>query len=181
MSVAASISDVTVRSSSPAVAAASWFEVRQQDLPLWNNVLLSTDTSLYQYPLWNEPYRPLWLTPRYLAWGSQDRPLAFVSILTVGFGPAKIGLVFRGPTCIQSRCALCHVAIAELLDWARAEGYAFIRFTHSDPEVLTQLAASGHAQEIRFGQRVAQCPRQHGPTHPHRDADQRRQQHAGGT
>lgn len=148
MSVAASISDVTVRSSSPAVAAASWFEVRQQDLPLWNNVLLSTDTSLYQYPLWNEPYRPLWLTPRYLAWGSQDRPLAFVSILTVGFGPAKIGLVFRGPTCIQSRCALCHVAIAELLDWARAEGYAFIRFTHSDPEVLTQLAASGHAEDL---------------------------------
>lgn len=152
MSVAAPISEVPisgvgVRSSAPP-AVAAWFEVRQQDLPVWNNILLNTDTSLYQYPFWNEPYRPLWLTPRYLAWGTQDRPLAFVSILTIGFGPAKIGLVFRGPTSIRSRCALCHEAITKLVDWARAHGYIFIRFTHSDPEVLTQLAASGHAEDF---------------------------------
>jgi len=137
---------IEVRSSSPATTA-TWFEVRREDLAVWNDVLLDSDTSLYQYPFWNEPYRPLWVTPRYLAWGTQDRPLAFVSILTVGFGPAKIGLVFRGPACVQSLCALCHVAIVELLDWARAQGYIFIRFTHSDPQVLSQLAACGHAED----------------------------------
>ncbi len=140
------LSESKVRSAAPTVA--KWFEVRQQDLQVWNNVLLSSNTSLYQYPFWNEPYRPLWLTPRYLAWGTQDRPTAFVSILTIGFGKAKIGLVFRGPSCIHSRCALCHVAISELVDWARDEGYVFIRFTHSDPEVLTQLAASARAEDF---------------------------------
>ena len=104
-----------VRLQTSASAAAAWFEIRQQDLSVWNNVLLDTPTSLYQFPFWNEPYRPLWLTPRYLAWGTPENPRAFVSILTIGFGPAKIGLVFRGPNCIHSRCALCHIAITELV------------------------------------------------------------------
>jgi Acetyltransferase (GNAT) domain len=140
------VSAVPARVSSAAVA--SWFEVRHHDLPLWNNVLLDTDTSLYQYPFWNEPYRPLWLTPRYLAWGTQDRPLAFVSILTIGFGPAKIGLVFRGPSCIHSQSALCDVAVAELITWARSHGYIFIRFTHSDPQVRSCLTASSHVENF---------------------------------
>ena len=150
MSVAASISALRVRSASVASPASinTWFEVRQQDLPVWNDVLLSTDTSLYQYPFWNEPYRPLWLTPRYLAWGTQDRPAAYACILTAGFGPAKIGLVFRGPACVRPGAEFSPTAIAELLEWARAQGYIFIRFTHSDPQVLTQLAAAGHAEDF---------------------------------
>jgi hypothetical protein len=142
-----STAEVSSRSSATS-ATASWFEVRPEDLAVWSNILLDTVTSLYQYPFWNEPYRPLWVTPRYLAWGTADRPLAFVSILTVGFGSTKIGLVFRGPTCIHSRCALCHEAITELVDWARAQGYVFIRFTHSDADVLTQLASSSHAENF---------------------------------
>ena len=147
MSVVTPISEMVVRSSAPAIRA-SWFELRPQDLPVWNAVLLGTDTSLYQFPLWNEPYRPLWLTPHYLAWGTQDRPLAFVSILTAGFGPAKVGLVFRGPTLVQPNAQLSQFAIAELLDWARSQGYVFIRFTHSDPRVLSQLAAAGHTEDF---------------------------------
>ena len=150
MSLATSISQIHVEEAASQTSArtATWFEVRQQDLPRWNEALLATDTSLYQYPFWNEPYRPLWLTPRYLAWGTSDRPLAFVTILTVGFGSVKIGLVFRGPSCIQSRCAVCHEAISELVSWAKHNGYMFIRFTHSDPKVLTQLAMSGHAEDV---------------------------------
>ena len=157
MSLAASLPAIVVRpaalaTSSPVVfspaTTATWFEVRQQDLAAWNDVLLDTEASLYQYPFWNEPYRPLGLTPRYVAWGTQDRPLAFASILTIGFGAAKIGLVFRGPTCIDSRCDMCHVAIGEFVDWARQQGYIFIRFTHSDPRILSQLASSGHAENF---------------------------------
>ncbi|HTS38483.1 MAG TPA: GNAT family N-acetyltransferase [Candidatus Solibacter sp.] len=159
MSVVAPIPDISVaaetnapqstdKTESRSSTQAAWFEVRPEHLPVWNSVLLDTSTSLYQYPFWNEPYRPLWLTPRYLAWGTQDRPQAFVSILTIGFGPAKIGLVFRGPTCIHSRAGICSVAIGELVRWARSHGYIFIRFTHHDPEVLGKLAATGRADNF---------------------------------
>lgn len=147
MSLAAPVSEIEVRSPRPAIPAA-WFELRQQDLPAWNDLLLGTDTSLYQFPFWNEPYRPMWVTPRYLVWGTQAHPLAFVSILTLGFGPAKIGLVFRGPTRMQNDTLFSPAMIADLFAWARTQGYIFIRFTHSDPEVLSQLAAAGHAEDF---------------------------------
>ena len=127
---------------------APWFEVRQQDLPLWNDLLLSTDASLYQYPCWNNPQRALGLTPRYVAWGPLHQPNAYACILTAGLGPAKIGLVFRGPTSLQPGVGLSQAVVASLLEWARAEGYLFLRFTHSDPQVLAQLAAAGHAEPI---------------------------------
>jgi hypothetical protein len=148
MSIVAPIPDIEVQSSRVVVTSPTWFEVRQQDLPLWNDVLRGTEGSIYQYPFWNEPYRPLWLTPRYLAWGTQDRPLAFVAILTLGVGPVKIGLVFRGPVCLRRGHRLSREIIADLLTWARSQGYVFIRFTHSDPQVLHQLAAAGHAEEF---------------------------------
>jgi lipid II:glycine glycyltransferase (peptidoglycan interpeptide bridge formation enzyme) len=128
--------------------ATPWFEVRAQDLPLWNDLLLSTDASLYQYPFWNNPQRALGLKPRYVAWGPLHQPNAYACILTAGFGPAKIGLVFRGPISVQAGAGLSQAVVKSLLDWARAEGYLFLRFTHSDPHVLEQLAAAGHAQRI---------------------------------
>ncbi len=152
MSLLASIPDISTHAnegtfhSAASTDCGEWFEVRPEHARVWNEVLLGTDASLYQFPFWNEPYRPLWLTPRYLAWGTPDRPQAFVSILTVGLGAAKIGLVFRGPTCIQSRCALCQPAITELVSWARQNGYVFIRFTHSDPQVLAQLSTCGRTE-----------------------------------
>lgn len=145
MSLVVSVPEIEVRSSTSA-RRTSWFEVRREDLAVWNNVLFDTDASLYQYPFWNEPHRPLLLTPRYLAWGSQDRPLAFVSILTVGFGPMKIGLVFRGPTRLHPAFEFSQSAVEELLAWAKQQGYVFIRFTHTDNEVLEKIAAAGHAE-----------------------------------
>jgi hypothetical protein len=147
MSLAAPVSEIEVRSSSPAIHAA-WFEVSLQHLSAWNKILLCTEVSLYQYPFWNEPYRPLGITPRYLAWGTEACPLAFVTILTLGLAPAKIGLVFRGPTRMQDGELLSRAMISSLLSWVRAEGYMFVRFTHSEPEVLGQLAAAGHAEDI---------------------------------
>lgn len=151
MSVAASTSEIHVsrdriRSATVAVGP-SWFEVAAEHLDVWNHVLLGTDISLYQYPFWNEPYRPLLLSPRYLAWGTHDRPDAFVCVLTIGFGPAKIGLVFRGPTLLRPDSQFHISAMTELRNWARSQGYVFIRFTHSDPRVLTQIFSSGHAED----------------------------------
>lgn len=131
-----------------AASAVGWFEVCREDLAVWNRILLETEISLYQYPFWNEPHRALWLTPRYLAWGTADRPLAFACILTVGVGPAKIGLVFRGPTSLYPAACFLETAIAQLLDWSRHEGYIFLRFTHSDENVLSELARGGHAENF---------------------------------
>jgi len=145
MSLAVPIPDSEVFSRAQ-THSAQWFEVRRQDLAIWNEILLDSDASLYQYPFWNEPYRPLLVTPHYLAWGTQDQPLAFVSILTVGFGPLKIGLVFRGPTWIRPNRKNEELYARKLIAWARSQGYIFIRFTHSDPAVLDQLGTAGHAE-----------------------------------
>jgi GNAT acetyltransferase-like protein len=149
MSLAISTSEIALQSSSISTRTRdTWFEIRAQDLPLWNEILLGTNTSLYQYPFWNEPYRPLWVSPRYLAWGTKDQPRAYVCILTVGFWPVKVGLVFRGPTCLHPQANLEGSAITALLDWARAQGYMFIRFTHSDPEVMAHVALLTNARNV---------------------------------
>jgi hypothetical protein len=153
MSLVAQIPEIELHSPSVRTVSVSarheaWFEIREQDLPRWDGLLLGTDSWLYQYPFWNEPQRPLGIKPRYLAWGPAGRPQAYVCILTIGFRPAKIGLVFRGPTCLQAGAEISHSALAELMDWARAQGYMFIRFTHSDPEMLSHIASHGDARDI---------------------------------
>ena len=148
MSLVAQTPDVELRSSATDTSLPAWFEIRREDLSLWNDVLLGTHTWLYQYPFWNEPHRSLGLTPRYLAWGTEDRPLAYLCILTIGFRPAKIGLVFRGPTCLQGEGEFPRTALVELLDWSRSQGYMFIRFTHSDPGVMSHLASLGNSKDF---------------------------------
>jgi hypothetical protein len=129
-------------------ANALWSEVNREELSLWNNLLMQSGASLYQYPFWNEPQRPLWLRPRYLVLEDQDKLLAYVCILTVGFGPAKIGLVFRGPVLLSGQKKLPQEAMERLLAWTRAQGYIFIRFTHSDGAVLNQVASAGDARHL---------------------------------
>jgi len=160
MSLVAPIPDIQVRPRTSTRHA--WRELQIHDLARWNEKLLASDASLLQYPLWNEPYRPLWLKPRYLAFGPVDRPLAFVCVLTLGFGPAKIGLVFRGPVSLHSNAEFAQSAIRDLLTWAHAQGYAFIRFTHSDERVLDLLSASAHVEPYDafpyFLDYPVQCP-----------------------
>jgi hypothetical protein len=143
MSLAAPISAIEVRSTT-AARYATWSEVHRRDLDAWNNVLQASDASIYQYPFWNEPYRRLWVRPRYVSWGTVGDPLAFATILTVGVGPAKIGLVCRGPVTLAD-IQLPRSMFGELLQWARSQGYMFLRFTHSDPQVLTDLASAAGA------------------------------------
>ena len=142
MSTVTSISEVELGSTS---TLAAWSEVSPADLPSWNDTLFRSGASLYQFPFWNEPYRRMGLTPRYLRWGMQGRALAAVTILTVGFGPGKIGLVFRGPARLTNEEDLPSNLFSELVSWARSRGYMFLRFTHSDPEMLSRLAAAGEA------------------------------------
>jgi len=139
MDFAASIAGTKVESFQQAIPA-TWSEVQVQDLCAWNDVLFRSVASIYQYPFWNEPYRPLGVMPRYVLWGGEGRPKAAATILTVGAGPAKIGLVFRGPTLLTSEAEFSKKMFVQLFGWARTQGYMFLRFTHSDPGVLRGLA-----------------------------------------
>lgn len=147
MSLAAPISDIEVRSTSAAIRA-NWSELDRNDLPAWNDLLRRTDASVYQYPFWNEPYRRLWVTPLYLVCGSRRNPQAFVSILSIGCGPAKVGLIFRGPSAIRPSAGLSQSMFRGLFAWALAHGFMFLRFTHADPQVLTELASAGDALDV---------------------------------
>jgi len=151
MSLVAQIPEIELPSPTANATSAcreAWYELCRQDLSYWDGLLLGTDAWLYQYPFWNEPQRALGLTPRYLAWGEPGRPLAYACVLTIGFRPGKIGLVFRGPTCLQAGAEIPQAALAKLLDWARAQGYMFLRFTHSDAELLSRVASLGDARNF---------------------------------
>ncbi len=126
----------------------AWVEISQEDLAHWDDCLLASGAWLYQYSFWNEPLRVMGLTPRYLAWGSPGQPLAYVCILTAGFRPARIGLVFRGPTSLEAGADVPEDAVTDLMEWARAQGYMFIRFTHSDARILNPIASRDCAREI---------------------------------
>ncbi len=145
MAISAPIPAVEVLS---ATAAPVWREVGLNDLSTWNQHLLNTDASIHQYPFWNEPSRLMGVRPRYLVATLNGQPVAFTSVLTLGFGPVKIGLTFRGPVFLDANQPASSALIQELLNWARGEGYIFLRFTHSDPEVLAQLASAGRAEDL---------------------------------
>jgi len=122
----------------------NWQEIPQSQLPSWNRRLLLTDASFLQYPYWNDAYRVLHCRPVYLVYGDALSPLAYVSILTIWAG-LRIGVVQRGPVELLQG-ALTDEAISSLYEWAKAHGYAFLRFSHSDAGLLAHLAGSRAAQ-----------------------------------
>jgi hypothetical protein len=85
------------------------------------------------------------VTPHYLVWGAPHRPNALATILTVGAGPVKIGMVFRGPTSLVEGAEIPKESFSQLFAWARMKGYMFLRFTHSDPDVLAGLAEASES------------------------------------
>ncbi|MGE0821951.1 MAG: GNAT family N-acetyltransferase [Candidatus Binatia bacterium] len=127
---------------------ARWREIPQQALGDWNARLLQTDAPLSQYPYWNEPFRAMYFTPRYLVYGSSQQSLAYVCILSVGIPGMQIGLVQRGPVRLIADPGVWRSALPHLGEWAKAAGYVFLRFTHSDTDLLTSVAAVGTAEEV---------------------------------
>ena len=96
-----------------------WVPILRDDLAAWNARLLATTASIYQYPYWNEPYRPLGLTPTYLVYGGHASPTAYVCLLSLRVPGGRIGLVLRGPVLLDARTSP-QVASEGLREWARA-------------------------------------------------------------
>ena len=121
----------------------AWTEISKQDLPHWNERLLQSDIHLYQYPYWNEAYRAMHFSPRYLAYRSDAEPQAYVCVLSLGIPGLRIGLVRRGPATLLPGQPVSESATGELVQWAKRHGYVFLRFTHSGHHFLAQLAEHG--------------------------------------
>jgi hypothetical protein len=151
MSIVAHIPQIALDASSAKTVTAAcpaWVDISHEDLARWDELLFSSDAWLYQYSFWNEPLRAVGLTPRYLVWGPPSQPLAYVCILTLGFNPARIGLVFRGPTSLQPGAEVPPAAIMDLTNWASSQGYVFIRFTHTNADVMHQIASRASSRAI---------------------------------
>lgn len=122
----------------------NWQEIPETHLPSWNRRLLLTDASFLQFPYWNDAYRVLHCRPVYLVYGDGLSPLAYVCIVTIRAG-LRIGVVQRGPVELAPG-ALTDEAVSSLYKWAKAHGYAFLRFSHSDAGLLGRIAGIGASQ-----------------------------------
>jgi hypothetical protein len=125
-----------------------WAEIPRQELVTWNQQLLETDASFFQYPYWNEPFREMYFAPRYLAYRAQGKFIAYVCILTFGVSSLRIGLVRRGPVSLIPNVEVPFLALEDLKNWAKHEGYVFLRFTHSNPECLERISSLGLTERV---------------------------------
>lgn len=133
----------TPDSASDSSECCRWTEIGLEAAAEWNGTLLRTDASLYQYPYWNEPYRQIGIRPTYLAWHRDEVPVAYLCLLSLGFGHLRIGLVMRGPVNLAGTPRFPDGALSALGCWGRKNGFIFIRFTHSDSGVLAALPEAG--------------------------------------
>ncbi len=116
----------------------NWQEIAESHLPSWNRHLFLTEASFLQFPYWNDACRISHFKPVYLVWGDVQSPLAYVCVLTLQLG-LRIGLVQRGPVELVRR-TLTDDALNSLYEWAKSRHYAFLRFSHSDADLLARLA-----------------------------------------
>ncbi len=126
----------------------SWTELPSEQLHTWNQQLLQTDASFYQYPYWNEPRRKPYFSPRYLVYGSLDRPTAYVCVLTIGIAGVFIGLVEHGPVSLVADSTNRMSALHELVRWAKRHGYIFLRFSDSDHQFIESILSGGPAKRV---------------------------------
>jgi len=124
----------------------NWQEITESLLQSWNRQLLLTDGSFLQFPYWNDTYRLPYFKPVYLLWGNVQSPLAYVCILTLQAG-MRIGLVQRGPVEL-ARGGLTDEAVNSLYEWAKSRHYGFLRFSHSDTNLLARLATVAPVQRF---------------------------------
>jgi hypothetical protein len=127
---------------------AGWSEIPASDTQSWNKRLLETDASIFQYPYWNESLRRLRLRPHHLVHGSPAAPGAYVCVLTTGVPGFRVGLIQRGPVALEPGALLDPEWVRDIREWAWRQRCIFLRFTHSDENILRTLSSAGACQGV---------------------------------
>jgi hypothetical protein len=144
-SAARDVTVVTLDSNGPvqrvrdSASAATWREVSRSDAAEWNQRLLETNASLFQYPYWNERHRTWMSEPRFVVYGPPDKPEAFLCLLSLGWKFLRIGLVQDGPVSLTEARCVHGGAMDALRVWLKAEHYVFVRIIHPDADFLKSL------------------------------------------
>lgn len=115
-----------------------WRELSDVEVPAWSECLLRTSASVFQFPFWNEPFKRMYMKPRYLVYDSEGGPVAYVCVLTIRLLFWRIGIVQRGPVSLHYGEIPMHV-LRDLFRWMVSERFIFIRFSHSAPSFLDRL------------------------------------------
>jgi hypothetical protein len=123
-----------------------WTELAEHELPSWNERLLTTEAPLYQYPYWNESFRSMYFSPRYLVYGDNHQLVGYACVLTLGFYGVRIGLIHHAPVSLNSTTAIPVEAMNGLLLWAKQHGYMFLRVTPAHDAFLDAVSSLGLTQ-----------------------------------
>ena len=94
------------------------------------------------------------LRSSYLSCGPPDDPLAFVSVLALGFGRRRVGLVREGPVWLRDLDeATTSACLESLVAELRERGFVLACFTSLDAGLLARIAAlapSNHDRMFAF-------------------------------
>ena len=114
----------------------TWKKIDRSELAEWNKRLSRTDAHLFQYPMWNEPFGKMFFRSLYLLQEKNNLAKSYLAILSLGFGPFKIGLIQRGPILISEK-TLDSEDLLKLKKFLRWKGFIFVRLTCQNPEILS--------------------------------------------
>lgn len=128
-----------------------WSVVDEKEIDGWNQRLLGTSGSYFQYPFWGESFRQLHFRPVYVVCHDGSKLCAFACILTLGLSACRIGLVQRGPVNLLSDAPVPLEAVWALRDWAARNGFVFLRFDCGSEEQANSVRqVTGSVQEDAF-------------------------------
>jgi len=129
----------------------AWYPIAAGELAGWDARLLPTAASFLQYPYWNESMTSWRLRSSYLACGPPDDPVAFVSVLALGFGRLRVGLVREGPVWLRDLDEAAEAACLEsLVAELRERGFVLACFTVPDTEALARIEALAPSNRDRL-------------------------------
>ena len=127
----------------------TWHSVPPENLAEWNDKLALTDASFRQYPFWGEASRHVNFHPLYAVCRKGEETYAFVCVLTVRMLSMRIGLVEKGPVCLEANEGIDPRALEALRGWAEHLGLTFLRFI-CQPDLGEMLVTAGAVKKDFF-------------------------------
>ena len=136
------------------VSGSQWHTVAPGELAGWDERLLATEASLFQYPYWNESMTSWRLRSTYLACGPPEGPVAFASVLALGPRRLRIGLLREGPVWLRNLDdSATDACLQALVGELRDRGFVLACFTSPDAgalERIEELAPSNRERLFPF-------------------------------